>query len=105
MAQCPGVIYLAVSKDGSASVNGENVNSAHLSVKMKELRSAAREIWYYREHANAEPTEKEWASIRTVLDAMMSTGLPISFSSRADFSDYVDGQGNSHPRPSCENTN
>jgi hypothetical protein len=103
MGRCPGVIYIAVSRAGEVvSVNDESVAPADLPARLADLKTSAQAVWYYREQATSDPTDDEWAKMRAVLDAIMATQLPISFSSRADFSDYVDGNGNSQPRPPCE---
>jgi hypothetical protein len=52
-------------------------------------------VWYYRENAAGEPPPVAQQVIQKVIDAR----LPISFSSKADFSDVVDPEtGQSRPR-------
>jgi hypothetical protein len=53
---------------------------------------------YHRENARSEAGREAMA----VIDFVKKYGLPISLSSKSDFSDYIDANGKSHPRPAVE---
>jgi hypothetical protein len=59
-----------------------------------KLKEANGVVWYYRENGQAEPTPQAMAAIKLIIE----NSLPISMSSKADFSDYIDAAGNSLPR-------
>ena len=100
MMNCPHVIYVSVSA-ATVSVNSEVVAIADIKERLQSLKQSAKYIFYYRENAQSEPTDEEWQRSKQILDAMMSLRLPISLSSKPDFSDSIDGQGNSQPRTAC----
>jgi hypothetical protein len=50
---------------------------------------------YYRENARSEAGSEAMS----VIDLVVKYGLPISLSSKSDFSDYIDANGQSQPRP------
>lgn len=100
---CAGVIYVSVFNDGSIQINGNSVRLDDFTEKLNDLKPSAKYIFYYREAARGEPTDQQWGLIKEVLDGMMQLRLPISLSSKPDFSDVVDGAGNSHPRHACPN--
>ena len=51
-------------------------------------------VWYYREDGPGEPSREAIEVIKMVVERK----LPISLSSKPDFSDYIDEHGNSKPR-------
>ncbi len=100
-ASCRGVIYVSALKDGTAKVNGKPVALENFGRTLENLKPSAKYIFYYRQDAGAAPAGKQWTEIRTILDAIMRLHLPVSLSTKPDFSDTVDGAGNSHPRQGC----
>ncbi len=100
-ANCIGVIYVSVAADGSISVDGKTVAVPSLDEKLSVLKPSAKVVFYYRENAQTEPTPSQASEIGQVLNAIMRLQLPISLSSKSDFSDVIDGAGNSQPRNSC----
>jgi hypothetical protein len=101
MAECPNVIYIAVAQSGDVQVNGNSVVTEGIDAELAKLKPSAQLVVYYRENARTDPTPQEWAKIKAVLDSVMKLRLPISLSSKPDFSDAIDGDGNSHPRATC----
>lgn len=55
-------------------------------------------VWYYRELGAENPSEEVVINVQKVLDLVTDNNLPITLSTKPDFSDYVDGKGQSHPR-------
>jgi hypothetical protein len=62
--------------------------------KFTRLKKEGGAVWYYRQNPESEPAPSDLA----VVELVFKIGLPISMSSKPDFSDYVDGKGQSHPR-------
>ena len=60
----------------------------------RDLKSNEGAVWYFRD-PDANPDDAGMDVVRLVV----KHGLPISISSQPDFSDYVDSDGVSHPRP------
>jgi hypothetical protein len=99
---CPGTIYVTVARSGDVQINGKPVAAANVESELTRLRPTAHLVMYYRESADEEPSREQWSKIASVLDDVTKLRLPISMSSKPDFSDYIDGQGSSHPRLTCE---
>jgi hypothetical protein len=52
-------------------------------------------VWYHRENPASEPPSQGQAVIQLIIKHQ----LPVSMSTKPDFSDYVDDKGVSRPRP------
>ncbi len=52
-------------------------------------------VWYHPQNPASEPPPQGPAVIQMIIKHQ----LPVSMSSRPDFSDYVDSKGVSRPRP------
>ena len=78
----------AILLDGSAATLGE------LEAAFQAAKERGAAVLYYREAAGSEPP----AEVQTVLKMIVAQRLPVSMSSKPDFSDWVDQQGVSHPR-------
>ena len=94
MAQTPPIARVSVLADGKLLLNGELVTLSALSAALKKLKEANGVVWYYRENGQGEPTPQAMSAIKLVVEH----SLPVSMSSKADFSDYIDATGNSKPR-------
>jgi nucleotide-binding universal stress UspA family protein len=95
LAQRRPVLRVSVLAEGVVIVNDSLTNLPQLEAMLAELKSNHGIVWYYREgqqgQANAVATE--------VAKLLQKHELPISVSTRPDFSDYVDASGKSWPRP------
>lgn len=80
--------------DGTLTVDGAGASLDALAQRLDALVEARGVVWYYREGADAEPPEIASKVIALVIERR----LPISMSTRSDFSDVVDEQGVSRPR-------
>jgi len=98
---CPGVIYISVSADGAVSVNRKPTPFEELNRTLERLQPTGKSLFYYRENIYAEPTGSRRTRIKAIFDAVRRLQLPISLSSRPDFSDVIDGSGRIQPRRSC----
>lgn len=87
------VARVAVLAGGELRLDGKAVSLDELDRALEKLPKNGT-IWYFRENPLEEPTAQAMAT----LERVMRHRLPISFSSRADYSDYIDDQGLAHPR-------
>jgi len=102
---CPGVIYVSVMADGSIKVNGDIVAAESLDGTLASLKSKANAVWYYREMAGGSPRSAQSRAIGAAMSGIMAQDLPVSLSSKPDFSDYIAADGSSHARGACPGQN
>jgi len=93
-AKAGHMIKIAVMKNGDVYADGRAVGLERLPDLLAEARLRSKAAWFYREDLFGEPSAVAMEVLRLVLDH----GLPISLSSKPDFSDYIDPSGVSHPR-------
>ena len=85
---------LAVLQNGSVSFNDQVVTIEQLRPKLIELKKQNGVVWYYRE-----TPEKGPPAISTqVIQAVIDNKLPISFSTKPDFSTVALPDGTIKPR-------
>lgn len=87
-------IRVSVQANGDIRIDGASTTAAALDTRFAALAKAGGEVWYYREAAQGE----SHPNAMRVMELIVQHRLPITLSSKPDFSDYVDGQGVSHPR-------
>jgi len=88
------VVKVSALASGEVLLNGKPVSIEQVEANFKELSNKQGAVWYYRENPESEPPPQAMELIRLVVKYQ----LPISMSSKRDFSDYVDQYGNSRPR-------
>jgi len=88
------ILKVSVLLSGAVLLDGEPMSIEGLGAKLESLKGDRPVIWYYREAAGGEPPAEAMQVMKLVVDRK----LPISLCSKADFSDYVDRKGKSHPR-------
>jgi hypothetical protein len=88
------VARISALSSGQLLLNGQPVTLQALDRALAELKAQNGVVWYYRENAQAEPPAGAMQAIQLVVKYK----LPISMSTKADFSDYVDPNGVSRPR-------
>ncbi len=88
------IFKISVMASGVVLLNGKQTSLADLEKTLNAVRSTSAMVWYYRESATSEapPVAKQ------IMDLVAKNRLAISFSTRPDFSDYVDEKGVSRPR-------
>ena len=87
-------IKISVLASGNILLDGQEADSQQLAAVLEKVKQEQGQVWYYREAAGAPPSPQALALIQSVV----RNKLPISLSSKPDFSDWVDGKGVSHPR-------
>ena len=85
---------VAVLQNGRVTFDGKAVSIEQLRIKLTELKSKNGAVWYYREAPDKEPP----AISTQVIQAVMDNNLPISLSTKPDFSTVVLPDGTVKPR-------
>ena len=80
--------------NGAILLDGHPADLEQLDAALQRVKQNHGRVWYYRESAGAQPPPAGLAVIQRVVRHK----LPISLSSKLDFSDWVDGKGVSHAR-------
>jgi hypothetical protein len=88
------VVRISVLTSGKVLLNGKESNLPDVKKALEKARSEKAVVWYYRESGKGEPPQQAMEVIKLVIE----NNLPISMSSKPDFSDYIDDKGQSHPR-------
>jgi hypothetical protein len=83
-----------VLANGTVLVDGKTATLEELDSALASAKESNEHVLYYREVAGNElpPAAKQ------VIELVIAHKLPISLSSKPDFSDWVDAKGVSHPR-------
>jgi hypothetical protein len=79
-----------VLANGTLLVDGKAATLDDLDTALAETK----EVWYYRESPRGEPP----LIATQVIQRVVARKLPVTLSSKPDFSDWVDAKGVSHPR-------
>jgi hypothetical protein len=88
------ILRIAVSRDGVVTADGAPITVDELSGKLKDLAAKKGGVFYYREAAQ----EKPHPTATKVITAVVEHQLPVSLSSKPDYSDVIDKDGQSKPR-------
>ncbi|MDB6029642.1 MAG: hypothetical protein JWM68_5865 [Verrucomicrobiales bacterium] len=88
------VLKVSVLQSGKLLADGTEVRLDELDGRLSKVKSQKGIVWYYRENGQGEPPTIAIEVIKLV----MKHSLPISMSSKPDFSDTIDNKGNSQPR-------
>ena len=88
------VAKVSALADGTLLLNGEPSTLGRISSELAKLQQTEGMVWFYRDNPQGEPT----ASAKTLFQLIFQYQLPVSISTKPDFSDYVDRDGKSQPR-------
>jgi hypothetical protein len=89
------VAKVSVLSSGKVLLNGKPTTLAALDAALSSLAASKGVVWYYREAAElAEPP----AASTQVIELVIKHRLPISMSTKPDFSDAVGADGRPHRR-------
>ena len=89
------VARIAVFSSGAVQLDGRPTTLPALDQELRKLKADKGVVWYHRENPASEPPPQG----AEVIQLIIKHQLPVSMSTKPDFSDYVDGQGVSRPRP------
>ncbi len=88
------VLKISVLSSNKVLLNGVEIGLNDLEREFASAKSNSGVVWYYRENPENEPPPVGSKIIKMVID----NRLPISLSTKPDFSDTVDENGVSKPR-------
>ena len=88
------VVRISVLASGKVLLDGKESNLPEVRKALGRARSEMAVVWYYRENGKDKPPQQAMEVIKLVVE----NNLPISMSSKPDFSDYIDDKGQSQPR-------
>jgi hypothetical protein len=88
------IVRLSVLATGRVLLEGKESNLSEVRKALGKAKAEKGAVWYYRENGKGEPPPQAMEVIKLVIE----NNLPISMSSKPDFSDYIDEKGQSHPR-------
>jgi hypothetical protein len=83
-----------VFSDGRILVDEHVVDLGQLAQRFKSLKESGGVVWYFREAADDEPHP----NAMRVMELVVERELPISMSTKEDFSDVVGPDGIPRPR-------
>jgi hypothetical protein len=86
---------VAVTAKGAVSFDGASVTIDVLRLKLADLKKRNGVVWYYREAAKGEPPQQTMDVMKLIVD----NRLPISMSTKPDYSDVLLPDGTTRPRP------
>jgi len=85
---------IAVTAKGDVTFDGKPVTIDVLKERLADLKKRSGEVWYYREAGRREPPAQAMQVIKLVAD----NRLPVSVSTKPDFSDVLLPDGSTRPR-------
>jgi hypothetical protein len=88
------VAKVSVYADGRIALDGRDVQIAELRSRFAKLSRDKGAVWHFREASSKEPPPNATLVIKAIIDAQ----LPVSMSSKADFSNVVLPDGTVRPR-------
>ena len=94
MESPPTILKIRVTFAGGLTVDGVPASLEQLSATLMRVKAERGVVWYYRDEAMTDSD----ALAEGIMDLVVQHRLPISLSTKSDFSDYVDADGQSHPR-------
>jgi hypothetical protein len=87
-------LKISLLASGAILLDGRPADLEQVDAALEKVKQNHGQVWYYREAAGGQPP----AAGAAVIQLVVRHKLPISLSSKPDFSDWVDGKGVSHPR-------
>jgi hypothetical protein len=87
-------LKVSVLANGSLLLDGTPGTLDQLDGALQRIKEVKGQVWYYRQTAGGQPP----AEALSVFKRIAAVKVPISLSSKPDFSDWVDTKGVSHPR-------
>ena len=88
------VLRVSVQADGTIVADGRPCDLGALDPLLIRIKEQGGQVWYHREAAAGEPPPQAME----VIKRLVHFKIPVSMSSKPDFSDYVDVKGVSRRR-------
>ncbi|HEX4142195.1 MAG TPA: hypothetical protein VHY91_01485 [Pirellulales bacterium] len=89
------IVKVSALADGEILMDGKPCSPEGLTARLADAHNSGGQVYYYREAADQEPHPHAMKAMYLISESH----LPVSFSTLPDFSDYVDEDGHSNPRP------
>jgi hypothetical protein len=93
-AETMEVARIQVSREGTVTIDGKPSTIVALNAVLARLKEKDGVVWFYREKPELEPTSQQ----SEIFAILMSARIPISLSTKPDFSDAIGEDGKPHPR-------
>jgi hypothetical protein len=90
----PRIIRISVSNTGRILLDGREVNMCDLRGALEKAQERRETVWFYRQSGGGQPP----AEAVEVFQLIVAHQVPVSLSTKPDFSDYLDDRGVSQPR-------
>ncbi len=87
-------VEVKVMVDGTIFADGDKVSLDQLRSTFAHLKEAGGTVWYYREAADGEPHP----NAMEVMNLVVENQLPLTMSTKPDYSDSVGPEGVPQPR-------
>jgi hypothetical protein len=88
------ITRLSVLSSGRILVNGRTASAADVAQALEQTKARRGSVWFYRESTGAEPPSEAVVVFKMIVDHK----VPVSLSTKPDFSDFVDEQGRAEPK-------
>jgi hypothetical protein len=88
------ILKVSVLQSGKLLADGNEITLDSLDARLAQLKSQHGVVRYYREGGQGEPPPVAME----VMKLVVKHSVPVSMSSKADFSDTIDERGISRPR-------
>ena len=88
------LIHVQALRSGVIKVDGSPVTPSGLSTALAQIKAKKGAVLYDREGPNQEPTDRQLEAFKEIISA----SVPLSLSSKPDFSDVIQPDGSSRPR-------
>jgi hypothetical protein len=89
------VARVAVYRAGQITLNGHEATINEVRQALAKLAESSGVVWYYREGADK---EEPHPNAMLVISAIVEARLPVSMSTKPDFSDVLQPDGSTRPR-------
>ena len=99
--KCDNTLRVSVLANGGLLIDGQPGDLKALDARLALLAKSQGKVWYYREASGSDPTPAAEATMTGAIDQITKNRLPVSLSSKSDFSDVIDEHGQSSPRTHC----
>jgi hypothetical protein len=87
-------IKIGLLASGEILLDGQPVDLAQLDSRLSQANTSQDQVLYYKENQGSDSAPQSMEIVKLV----MKHKLPVSLSTKEDFSDYVDRFGQTHPR-------
>lgn len=88
------VLKISVFQSGKIFLDGKESSMAQVEETLDQLKKKGGEVWYFREAGQQAAPPVAMQVVRMVV----AKRLPITLSSKPDFSDYIGEDGQPHSR-------